>query len=171
MGFSPKQEQKLKFYLLCALAPIGLIVYFYKGESLLNAVSLFLVFGVVEKIANLGYHRWLSHNMFEVGWLGSTILLWSMVASGLARPASYVAGHRMHHKHSDTERDPHHTKLGFWNSLVGNFNTKTFETSTRDIFKKKHIFFVQKNYFLLMILNLIFFGLSTKTLYILVFHF
>jgi fatty-acid desaturase len=62
---------------------------------------------VMSKIANFGYHRWLSHRHVLPGVLGRTIMLYSIVCSCLVKPVHYVIAHRMHHKHSDTNEDSH----------------------------------------------------------------
>ena len=58
----------------------------------------------------LGYHRYLSHNEFKAGPLYETVVILLGIFSGARSPLTWVGIHRMHHEHSDTEKDPHSPK-------------------------------------------------------------
>jgi fatty-acid desaturase len=146
------QQQNIKFVIICLLSIVGIVLY---QGTLLKAFLLFIVFAIIGRIANLTYHRWLAHNYIDPGPFGKIILLWSIVAFALAKPVSYVIGHRLHHKYSDTDKDPHCPKIGFWNCLVGNFNIpKNVSIPLRDILRKKEVMFVEKYFYLLYLINL-----------------
>ena len=151
------QQQIIKFIIICILSTLGIILY---EGTLLKAFVLFIIFALIGRVANLAYHRWLAHNYIEPGLLGRVFLLWSIVAFVLAKPVAYVIGHRLHHKYSDTDKDPHSPKVGFWNCLVGNFNIpENVSIPLRDILRKKEVMFVEKHFYLLYIINLIIFYL------------
>jgi len=67
----------------------------------------------------LGYHRLLSHRTFKVskGWerFFATCGALSLQSS----PLEWVGHHRMHHAFSDTPKDPHNSRLGFWHAHMG----------------------------------------------------
>ncbi|HXW36144.1 MAG TPA: fatty acid desaturase, partial [Acidimicrobiales bacterium] len=76
--------------------------------SILGAIVLGLVITQVAFIATTVYlHRSLSHRSVQLssGTRGVfRVLTW--VLTGI-RPRQWVAVHRKHHAHSDTEKDPH----------------------------------------------------------------
>ena len=67
----------------------------------------------------LGWHRLLTHRGFKTPkWLEyilSTLATMSIQDS----PDKWVATHRMHHAFTDTEKDPHSIRSGFWWAQIG----------------------------------------------------
>lgn len=66
-----------------------------------------------------GAHRLWSHKSFEASW---PVRLVFMIANSAAHQGSiyhWVRDHRMHHRHTDTEMDPHSIQYGFWYSHIG----------------------------------------------------
>ncbi len=62
----------------------------------------------------LGYHRYLTHRgMTLPRWLGYFLVFCGSLACENG-PIKWTAQHRMHHAGSDTDRDPHSAKKGFW---------------------------------------------------------
>lgn len=149
------QQQIGKFIAICILSILGIILY---EGTLLKALILLVIFAALGRIANLAYHRWLAHNYIEPGSFGRVFLLWTIVAYALAKPISYVIGHRLHHKYSDTDKDPHSPKIGFWNCLIGRFNIpKEVSIPLKDVLRKKDVMFVEKHFYVLYIINLVIF--------------
>ena len=67
----------------------------------------------------LGFHRLVSHRSFETPkWL-EYILVFCGTLACQGGPMDWVGLHRMHHKYSDTEPDPHDSNQGFWWSHMG----------------------------------------------------
>ena len=67
---------------------------------------------------SVGLHRYFAHKQFKTSvaheW-GFIILI--MIAC-VRTPIGWIASHRMHHAHSDTEHDPHAAKhVGYWRVL------------------------------------------------------
>jgi fatty-acid desaturase len=69
----------------------------------------FLWTGIVG--VNVALHRFYSHQSFKTTKFREKILLWSSVFTSLGSPAMWCSIHRMHHSHSDTDRDPHNPRL------------------------------------------------------------
>lgn len=68
---------------------------------------------------NLCYHRLLAHRSFECPpWLERVLVMISLCCMQDA-PARWVAAHRIHHNHADTEPDPHSPLVSFLWSHVG----------------------------------------------------
>ncbi len=67
----------------------------------------------------LGYHRLLTHRSFETPqWLEYIIIFCGALACQ-GGPISWVGLHRIHHKYSDHDGDPHDSNRGFWWSHLG----------------------------------------------------
>ncbi|XP_065332929.1 acyl-CoA Delta(11) desaturase-like [Cloeon dipterum] len=67
----------------------------------------------------MGAHRLYSHKAFKANWkLRALLLFWHTVA-GQNCMYIWVRDHRLHHKYSDTNADPHNARRGFWYSHVG----------------------------------------------------
>jgi len=67
---------------------------------------------------NLAYHRALSHRSLKLPkWLERTLVTIGLPAG---TPVQWVANHRYHHAHADTDLDPHSPlRQGFWYAHVG----------------------------------------------------
>lgn len=98
----------------------------YALYNLPSVISLRLVLEVLflAQLSGLlgitaGAHRLWSHKSYETVW---PIRLLLMCANSMAHQGSiyhWVRDHRMHHRYTDTELDPHSIKYGFWYSHVG----------------------------------------------------
>jgi sn-1 stearoyl-lipid 9-desaturase len=67
----------------------------------------------------LGFHRLLTHQSFTAPrWVQYILTLCGTLAVQ-GGPIAWVAGHRVHHAHSDRELDPHNSKRGFWWAHLG----------------------------------------------------
>lgn len=81
--------------------------------------SLIIGFVWYQIIAHIGIsaglHRYWAHKAFKANAMYEVITLYLSVLAGSRSPIGWIAAHRMHHHHSDTELDPHspNTK-GFW---------------------------------------------------------
>lgn len=98
-----------------------------------------------------GYHRLFSHYSFEVSRPAKLFILWCGLISGQGSPFWWAAVHRgYHHKHSDTEKDPHSPIHGFWHSyILWLFTIKEKDLSPRyitDLIRDKDLSFAHKNY-------------------------
>jgi stearoyl-CoA desaturase (delta-9 desaturase) len=66
----------------------------------------------------LGYHRLLTHRSMRVAKPVEYALATLGVLALQGGPIVWVATHRAHHAFSDTDRDPHNSRRGFWWSHV-----------------------------------------------------
>ncbi|MBA2403596.1 MAG: fatty acid desaturase, partial [Bdellovibrionales bacterium] len=62
---------------------------------------------------SMGYHRYLSHKSFKpVRWFELLIVFLGLPAG---TPIQWAGNHRFHHRHADTDQDPHSPHYGgFW---------------------------------------------------------
>ena len=118
--------------------------------ELIVAVQLTGMLGITA-----GAHRLWSHKSFEAIW---PIRFIFMLANSAAHQGSiyhWVKEHRMHHKYTDTELDPHSIEYGFWYSHIGWLffrKTDTFREASRsiqmtDIENDSIVMFQHRNYF------------------------
>jgi stearoyl-CoA desaturase (delta-9 desaturase) len=77
------------------------------------------VYCLVGVCTTLGLHRLLSHRAFTCPrWVEHALVSVAMV-TGQGSPLLWVATHRRHHAHSDSEGDVHSPTRGFWYAHVG----------------------------------------------------
>lgn len=116
---NPNQPQKLSFnYLTIGFFAVvhGLALltpWFFSWKAL--GVTLFLhwLFGSIGIC--LGYHRLLSHRSLAVPQWFEYVLGTIGALALQGGPIFWVAGHRLHHAHTeDEEKDPYSAKRGFW---------------------------------------------------------
>jgi stearoyl-CoA desaturase (delta-9 desaturase) len=102
-----------------ALALLACLPWLFSWSGLAWAVGGIYLFGMLG--INIGFHRLLTHR-------GFTCPLW--LEHGLAilgaccwqnTPLHWVSVHRMHHQHSDEDKDPHSPKDSFFWSHMGWF--------------------------------------------------
>jgi len=85
------------------------------------AVSLMLIMYWLTASIGIcfGYHRYLTHKgMSMPKWLDYLIVFFGTLACQNG-PIKWVAHHRMHHRFSDKDDDPHNASRGFWWSHIG----------------------------------------------------
>ncbi len=98
-----------------AAALLGIITFSW--SALLVAALLWWLTGSLG--IGLGFHRFLTHQGFRGRrWLERLITVFGTLAVQ-GGPIAWVAGHRLHHAHSDRERDPHSARKGFWWAHIG----------------------------------------------------
>ncbi|MDJ0631947.1 MAG: acyl-CoA desaturase [Xenococcaceae cyanobacterium MO_188.B29] len=67
----------------------------------------------------LGFHRLATHRSFETSKLVEYFFIFCGALACQGGPIDWVGLHRIHHKYSDTEPDPHDSNRGFWWSHLG----------------------------------------------------
>ena len=105
-----------------------------------------------------GYHRLICHKSFKVNRLMKIFILWCGVVSGQGSPIFWCAVHRgYHHRYSDTIKDLHSPKHGFWHSYIlwiFKLNYKTLQIrSVIDLVKDKEVSFFHNNYNKIIIIS------------------
>jgi fatty-acid desaturase len=89
------------------IAQISVIPMFFIGTPVTWAICAFMYFGIMTFGITMGYHRYWSHYSFKCSkWLEYVMMFFAhimMVGPALA----WVAQHREHHVHADTDKDPH----------------------------------------------------------------
>lgn len=100
----------------------------------------------------LGYvigHRYIGHRLYEKTIKDKIIHLVYVIFLGQSSPASLAYIHRLHHKYSDTEKDPHSPKyIGKFNVYVQNWKlpSKIERNLYKDYFNDKFQKFLLEYY-------------------------
>ena len=138
----------IRVLFLTSLALLGIPYYFLNGGTLEGFLLIRLVGHLIGYFAPIAHHRWLSHNHFEPTFTGKCIMSLSLVSSGIGDPLQIVAGHRIHHAHSDTENDIHSPRyLSAWRMWLGRFTEpKVTVRPPKDFFRNPWAVFLHNHY-------------------------
>ena len=101
---------------------------------------------------NIGYHRLLTHRSFKCPRWVERVFVYLAVCCMEDAPATWVATHRLHHKDSDDQPDPHSPWVSFWWSHMGWLfvhnrevnNANAFDKFARDILKDPFYMWMQR---------------------------
>lgn len=105
------------FTLFHLLLPLAAIPWLFSWEGVVSVLVGNYVFGSLGIC--LCYHRILTHGSLKVPkWLEHTFAILG-ICSLQDSPAHWVALHRLHHKHSDEDADPHTPLKSFFWSHIG----------------------------------------------------
>lgn len=133
------------------LSLIALIVLIFNFHWLYIVYSIlgFYLLGVFGN--TIGFHRYLTHQSFEVSkfWHYAFLFLGSLTGQGSA--IFWTALHLHHHRNSDNEKDIHSPLKGFWAStwgwqINGNFDTAGF-IAPRKLYRDPVIKFLHDHYY------------------------
>ena len=85
-----------------------------------NLTALLIVKWMVGSLGiGVGWHRLLTHRSFRAPkWLEYTLSILATM-SMQDSPNKWIATHRIHHKFTEMEGDPHSTRNGFWWAQIG----------------------------------------------------
>ena len=109
----------------------------------------------------LGWHRLLTHRGFKAPkWLEYTLSMFATM-SIQDSPDKWVATHRMHHKFTETEQDPHTTNKGFWWAHIGwivwgtaqDHDKKTLQKYVPDLLKDEGHALISRFYYVPIIIS------------------
>jgi stearoyl-CoA desaturase (delta-9 desaturase) len=98
------------------LLPFLAILTGVTRTALLLAVGTFTIRGF---FITGGYHRYFSHKSYRLNRFWQFVFAFGGTTASQKGPLWWAAHHRNHHRFSDTERDIHSPKRGFWWSHVG----------------------------------------------------
>lgn len=127
---------------------VGILYAIYYSEYyyLFLSCIFYYLLGILG--VNIGFHRMLAHRSFSTYKPIYYALSVMGILSALGSSIAWVAIHRQHHRHSDTELDPHsphrvgwlRSWLGFWGKI------KIDLSNCKDLRKSKFHKFLHKNY-------------------------
>ncbi|QDU83941.1 Fatty acid desaturase [Planctomycetes bacterium Pla163] len=103
-----------------------------------------------------GYHRLFAHKAYKANWLLTAIHLFFGAASVQNTALKWSADHRVHHAHSDTDKDPYSVTKGFWWAHIGWVLRGGREVDlglVKDLEKNALVRFQHRHYILLAVLS------------------
>jgi len=119
-----------------AIALLAILPQFFSWKAVGVAFVLYWLTAGIG--VTLGFHRLLTHKSLETPkWLEYLLVFCGTLACQ-GGPIAWVGLHRIHHKYSDQELDPHDSNKGFWWShlgwmLIKNPANKEIPRYTKDI--------------------------------------
>lgn len=122
------------------------LVYCSYSELTLS-LFCFLFFQIVG--ANIAMHRYLGHASFKTHFALDAVLVTSANLLCFGDTITFAAMHRLHHKNSDTDIDPHSPRtVGFYNTCLGYWrHSKNLLFYAKDLSKQPLHRFFRKYYF------------------------
>jgi stearoyl-CoA desaturase (delta-9 desaturase) len=114
-------KRPLDWFNVFFIAGVHLIALFgfvtFSWQALIVALVLWWITGGLG--VTLGLHRLLAHRAFVAARPLKCFLAVCGTLAVQGGPIAWVAGHRVHHAHSDKDEDPHNSRKGFWWSHIG----------------------------------------------------
>ena len=138
-------KSSIPFFLVHALP---LLVIFTGITRTAVIIFLVLYFARMFFITG-GYHRYFSHRTYRMNRFTQFLFAFGGTTCAQKGPLWWAAHHRNHHKFSDTERDIHSPRKGFWWSHVGwilcdKYNETKYD-DIKDFAKYPEIRFIDKH--------------------------
>ncbi len=116
------------------LALAALFPWFFSWTGVVVALLGLYVYGTLG--INIGFHRLLSHRSFRCPmWLERFFVVQGACCM-MHSPAKFVAFHRMHHRFSDSEKDPHSPRNSLAWGHVGWVICESAEIDWSDVYRQ-----------------------------------
>ncbi|XP_036675336.3 acyl-CoA Delta(11) desaturase [Drosophila suzukii] len=114
-----KWDKVIQISLLHIVAGICLLTYPLRNLNLYTTIWSFFVGGVAGFGVTAGAHRFWTHRSYKANAVLRSILMVCYCVAGQNTLYDWVRDHRVHHKYSETDADPHNANRGFFFSHVG----------------------------------------------------
>ena len=133
--------------ILLSIIGIAYLVIDFNIGYFFTFIISFLIFGVIG--ANAGYHRYFSHRTYKTSRFIEVLLAIIGTLATLGSIISWVALHRYHHLHADTDKDPHSPHhIGWWRSYTYDWKRADISKKLiRDVVQDPLIIFLHRHYF------------------------
>jgi stearoyl-CoA desaturase (delta-9 desaturase) len=144
-------DDKLNFRSSLAFFAVHLVPFLaiFTGVTRTAVILAVVTFTTRMFCITAGYHRYFSHKSYRLNRCSQFVLAFGGTMASQKGPLWWAAHHRNHHRFSDTERDVHSPKRGFWWSHVGwilcdKYNQADM-SQIRDFAKYPEIRFINKH--------------------------
>ncbi|EDV44111.1 uncharacterized protein Dana_GF16194 [Drosophila ananassae] len=114
-----KWDKVIQISLLHIVAVGVLLTYPLHRLNWYSVFWAFFVGGVAGFGVTAGAHRFWTHRSYKANGILRTLLMISYCVAGQNTLYDWVRDHRVHHKYSETDADPHNANRGFFFSHVG----------------------------------------------------
>lgn len=122
MTIATSERRPLAWGIISYMASIHLIALlaFFPSNFSWGAVGVaFALYCITEWGITVGFHRLATHRSFEAPKVVEYFFIFLGTLACQGGPFEWVGLHRVHHKYSDNEPDPHDSNQGFWWSHMG----------------------------------------------------
>ncbi|XP_072746321.1 acyl-CoA Delta-9 desaturase-like isoform X2 [Anoplolepis gracilipes] len=120
--FKFKTELKWLNIVFIILLHVGMLYacFIFKWlEDLRTTIWIFIMAMIGAIGITAGAHRLWTHRAYKAKWPLRIILVLCYVSAGQNNLYDWIRDHRVHHKYTDTDADPHNSNRGFFFSHVG----------------------------------------------------
>ena len=109
----------INFFILTFVPIISMVGLFTTPLSTQTLRWSIIYYFVTGMGITAGYHRLFAHKSYEANWLTRAILM--LAGSGALQGSIkwWCGGHRIHHRYTDTPKDPYNAQGGFWYAHIG----------------------------------------------------
>ncbi|KAH8359576.1 hypothetical protein KR093_007603 [Drosophila rubida] len=114
-----KWDKVIQISLLHFVAVVCLFTYPLERLKVLTVIWSLFMGGVAGFGVTAGAHRFWTHRSYKANTLLRSLLMISYSVAGQNTLYDWVRDHRVHHKFSETDADPHNANRGFFFSHVG----------------------------------------------------
>jgi sn-1 stearoyl-lipid 9-desaturase len=100
---------------------------------------------------SIGLHRYFAHKQFNFKFhsmLSETLVLFLSLLAGSRSPIGWIGAHRIHHRYSDTKKDPHSPlHKGFLNVLFSAWKVQSIPARhVRDLYSNSRVMFFHNHW-------------------------
>ncbi len=138
------------FFTLTGLGAVILTpLYLYQYGLNWSLIALFFIYVACTSMSiTAGYHRFLSHRSYEANPIVKLAFLLFGAGSFQGSALQWGADHRRHHRHVDTDKDPHNIHEGFLWAHIGWLFYEETNTSNypQDLLEDKLVMWQHRNY-------------------------
>ena len=141
------KHKHLLLIVICAILIVTLPFYIELNWWAILVISLLcnLTKGVGSEV---GAHRLWSHKSFQTSWFWERVIVVLNTLSGEGSILAFAGVHRLHHKYSDTDRDPHNPHTHLWSTIFYQHKTDEFNGRLiRDLMGDSWLVWQHRNYF------------------------
>ncbi|KAH8278772.1 hypothetical protein KR018_009297 [Drosophila ironensis] len=114
-----KWDKVIQISLLHFAAFVALVTYPLHRLNWYATIWSFFTGGVAGFGVTAGAHRFWTHRSYKANTILRSLLMISYCVAGQNTLYDWVRDHRVHHKYSETDADPHNANRGFFFSHVG----------------------------------------------------
>jgi hypothetical protein len=101
-------------------SPIAAVIGIYYVPILWKTLIFSIIYYFFSGLGiTAGYHRLFAHRAYEATYLVRLFLVLGGTAALEGSVKWWCGGHRVHHRYTDTRKDPYNAKRGFWWAHVG----------------------------------------------------
>ena len=140
-------------YIALFIVVVGFFYVDFTWQFIALSILSFYIFSILG--LSLTLHRYYSHKNFEFkNNILRKLFTYIAILAGRGSPLGWVYIHRIHHRHADTESDPHGPKttgLRFFGFKPKDTENKMKVFLVKDLLNKEQLFY--HNYYLLFILG------------------